>query len=151
MKVTNEYRDQAERTSAVYLDGEFVRTLEDDYLAEKAAIAEYQAAGKHFLERVVFGNGRAALRFRTPGTVIVELHMEHHYEYYGRIDTKAVVCIPLPPADSKPGDDAYDEWAYDHIFSETGTGRADGDCGYFVTIADATRADMVGLKFEWGV
>lgn len=50
-----------------------------------------------------------------------------------------------------PGVEVWDEWAEDWLLPETGTGRTEGDAGYFVEV---TRADqcpgLVGRKFEWG-
>lgn len=46
----------------------------------------------------------------------------------------------------------WSEWAEEHLFPLTGTGRTEGDAGYFLTI---TRCDevpeLVGQEFEWGI
>jgi hypothetical protein len=59
------------------------------------------------------------------------------------VDTVDVVH-PEPDVD-------LDDWAYDELFPLTGTGREEGDAGYFVQITEcADRPDLVGREFEWG-
>lgn len=48
-------------------------------------------------------------------------------------------------------DEDLDDWAYDELFPLTGTGREDGEAGYFLKItACSERPDLVGREFEWG-
>lgn len=79
----------------------------------------------------------------------VTLLIENHYELYSMVVTTPTVTIPLPP---DPADtEAYDEWEYDYILSETGTGRCGGDSWYFVEITESTAPELLGRKFEFGV
>lgn len=60
-------------------------------------------------------------------------------------------------------DAEWDEWAHDTIFPFTGTGRTEGDAGYFAEIVDvlppgegyrvdhAEFAHVIGRTFEWGI
>ncbi|MEU7874264.1 hypothetical protein [Dactylosporangium sp. NPDC049140] len=84
-----------------------------------------------------------------PQQITVTLHIDNVYELYDTIETTVTMTIPVPPADA--GSDAYDDWAYEHIFAETGTGHADGDAGYFVRITASTNPDLVGRTFEFGI
>jgi hypothetical protein len=56
------------------------------------------------------------------------------------------VEVPKPTG----GSEALSEWAYDHLFPLTGTGRTEGDAGYFVEIIAAEDPALVGSEFEWG-
>ncbi|MGI5243347.1 hypothetical protein [Dactylosporangium sp. CA-139066] len=84
-----------------------------------------------------------------PRQVTVTLHIENVYELYCMVETTATVTIPVPPADE--GSDAYDDWAQEHLFAETGTGRTDGDAGYVVRITASTIPDLVGRGFAFGL
>jgi hypothetical protein len=84
-----------------------------------------------------------------PRQVTVTLHIDNVYELHGTIETTATVTIPVPPPDE--GSDAYDDWAYEYIFAQTGTGRTDGDAGYFVRITASTIPDLIGREFAFGL
>jgi hypothetical protein len=84
-----------------------------------------------------------------PQQATVDLHIENIYELYDTVVTTPTVTIPLPPDDQ--GSDEYDEWAYDHIFAETGTGHTEGDSAYFVRITASTVPELVGREFEFGL
>jgi len=81
-------------------------------------------------------------------TVTLTLMIENHYEFYPTVLTTATVTIPAPP---NPGDEAaYDEWAYDHIYPQTGTGHEDGDSWYFVDVIESTDPTLLRHRFEFG-
>lgn len=61
--------------------------------------------------------------------------------------TSAVVIAPPVPEEG----DARDDWAYDHLFPATGTGRVDGDSCYVVTVVECDVPEVVGLMFEFGL
>lgn len=84
-----------------------------------------------------------------PSTVTVTLHIENHYEFYATVVTTPTITIPCPP--DQADEQAYDDWAYAHIFSATGTGRCDGDSWYFVTITASTAPGLIGRTFEFGL
>nr|BFE56393.1 hypothetical protein GCM10020063_009190 [Dactylosporangium thailandense] len=84
-----------------------------------------------------------------PRHVTVTLHIDNVYELYGTVETTATVTIPVPPADQDSG--AYDDWAQEYIFAETGTGRTGGNAGYFVRITASTNPDLVGREFAFGL
>jgi hypothetical protein len=82
-------------------------------------------------------------------TVTVSLTIENTYARYAPVTTYATdVVIPEPP----PGldMDPYDDWAFDHIYCFTGTGRTDGDSWYDVTITASSDPELVGREFAWG-
>lgn len=77
-------------------------------------------------------------------TVSVDLHIDNLYPD-GSVITEAMATVPAP--------DGYDEtalgeWAADHLFEYTGTGRYDGDSGYVITITAASDEQLVGKTFE---
>lgn len=62
-----------------------------------------------------------------------------------------VRTIDVPEPEVEDMADNLEDWAYDHFFPETGTGREHGDAGYFVkVIACDDRPDLVDREFEWG-
>ena len=62
-----------------------------------------------------------------------------------------VYDLDVPEPEVGLNEDQWEEWAYDNLFPWTGTGREDGDAGYFVTIDQCeARPDLVGKEFEWG-
>jgi hypothetical protein len=61
------------------------------------------------------------------------------------VRTKAI-DVPEP----EPDDD-MEQWAEDHIFEHTGTGRAEGDAAYFVEVVEChDQPHLKGTEFEWG-
>jgi hypothetical protein len=48
-----------------------------------------------------------------------------------------------------PGDLDHEEWAMEYLMQYTGTGRTEGDAGYFVKVLECDdRPDLVGLEVE---
>lgn len=85
------------------------------------------------------------------GTVKISLEIENHYELHGQIDTTVTdKVIPAPPTTDRDADE-WDNWAYDHIFQFTGTGREDGNSSYFVTVTACSDPALIGEEFEFGV
>lgn len=85
-----------------------------------------------------------------PQTITVDLTIENTYERYPDETTyRKGLVIPVPPAKE---DDAYEDWKYDHIHSETGVGHEDGDSWYDVTVTASSRPDVlpVGTTFDFG-
>lgn len=56
--------------------------------------------------------------------------------------------VELPAPDSYDEDDLED-WADEHLFPLTGTGRLSGEAGYFVTITHGDDPELVGRTWEW--
>lgn len=75
----------------------------------------------------------------------IEVKVENVYPD-GTVRTNAEAEVPLPPLQD------LDEWAEEHLMPLTGTGRTEGDAGYFLTITkfDA-RPELVGTEYEWGI
>ena len=48
-----------------------------------------------------------------------------------------------------PDDEDLDDWADEHLFPLTGTGRTDGAAGYFVKVIESTDPDLIGKDWEW--
>lgn len=60
------YATQDHNTTGIYVDGERVEQFDGNgYIEENEAIAKYQGQGNIFFERLVYGHGRVALKFRT--------------------------------------------------------------------------------------
>jgi hypothetical protein len=93
---------------------------------------------------------RVVLRPHEPdGFARVEIKVENHYGD-DVVRLEKVLAIPVPEVDD--AEDEYEEWAEEHLYPETGTGRTEGDACYFVTITRFDeRPDLVGREFEWGV
>ena len=83
---------------------------------------------------------------RAHGHIELGILVENVYEDGEKVDFRVDLMIPGPP----PGD--RDDWAYQWIFSATGTNRS-GDAGYFVTVERSSRPDVipVGDTYEWGI
>lgn len=74
--------------------------------------------------------------------------IENHYDD-GPVKSIRKVEVPGPP--DLDDDEATDEWAYEHLFPLTGTGRTWGDAAYFVRVTEAPDLPaLVGREFEWG-
>lgn len=65
------------------------------------------------------------------GTVIADLHDQ----------------VVTAPADHS--NDALQEWAEDHLFNYTGTGRDDSDASYIVTITKCSDTTLIGHTVEF--
>lgn len=58
------------------------------------------------------------------------------------------VSVPAPPEDHED----LNMWAEDHLYPLTGTGRTEGDAGYFVTVLKCPYYPALeGNEFEWGI
>ena len=108
----------------------------------KLALYELRSQGR---AEVIYGRGWHRIEQGVEVTMVID----NVYELYGTIQTTVTVTVPKPPA--AEGTEDYDEWAYDHLYCETGTGREDGDSAYFAEITASSDPALVGRKFEWGV
>lgn len=81
----------------------------------------------------------------------ISVTIENVYEDGDTVETEVTGQeVPLP-ADEDVADD-YEDWAYEHLFPLTGTGKEGGDAAYFLKVtAFDERPDMVGREFEWGL
>lgn len=79
--------------------------------------------------------------------ISLRLQIDNVYDD-GTVTTTATVEVPPPPED----EDERSDWEDDHIFPATGTGQAEGDAGYFVTVTASSQSDLipVGTEFEFG-
>lgn len=71
----------------------------------------------------------------------------------GTVEFEKDIEVPRPPEDPDERAESSDDgdWAYDHLYPHTGTGRTKGDAGYFVTIIKCEEDEsLVGEEFEWG-
>jgi hypothetical protein len=82
--------------------------------------------------------------------VTLTLDIENHYGDEV-VTTEVEVTVPAPPPDTD-GEDAMREWADEHLYPLTGTGRTEGDAAYFVSIGRSSRPELMlcGREFEWG-
>jgi hypothetical protein len=70
-------------------------------------------------------------------------------------DTKPVreerqVVIPRPR--DVADEEGMETWAYAHLFPLTGTGRTEGEGGYFVKITESPDLPILeGSEFDWGI
>lgn len=81
-------------------------------------------------------------------TVSVTLDIVNTYEGGEEVRTEVVADVPAPPPESDH--DAYEAWAYEHIYAHTGTGRTEGDAWYDVVITWSSDPALIGRTFEWG-
>jgi len=81
--------------------------------------------------------------------IAVTLEIDNIYEDGEQIQTVVQAEIPAPPTDKDSGE--YEDWEYDHIFEHTGTGKEEGDAGYFVKVTASSRPDLlpVGTEYEF--
>lgn len=77
------------------------------------------------------------------------------YEDGEEVELTKTITVETPPDDLVllgRDDKRREEWAYENLHPHTGTGKEEGDAGYFVEIieceADTT---LVGMEFEWGI
>ncbi|WP_405799500.1 hypothetical protein [Streptomyces sp. NBC_01506] len=76
----------------------------------------------------------------------IQLAITNTYFDGAEIETSAIITVPVPyPIDP----DEREEWAYEHIFPETGTGR-DGDAWYEAEVVASTDSELTGKTFEFG-
>lgn len=78
------------------------------------------------------------------------MEIENIYLDGDKVAETVTVEVPSPPNldfDSLE----HEDWAYENLFPHTGTGRTDGDAGYFVTILSASyEPRLAGQTYEWG-
>ncbi|AXH70276.1 hypothetical protein SEA_HAIZUM_72 [Streptomyces phage Haizum] len=79
-------------------------------------------------------------------TATIKLRIDNAYEDGSEIETEAVTTVPLPYPDDA---DEQTDWAYEHIFPETGTGRTDGAAYYEAEIVESTAPELLGKTFEF--
>jgi hypothetical protein len=65
----------------------------------------------------------------------------------GTQNAVAAVDVPAMPSEAE----AREEWAYEHLFPMTGTGRTEGNSAYVVTITESDISAAVGQMFEFGI
>lgn len=71
---------------------------------------------------------------------------------YPDADVPDEADVEVPRPKDLTSDEGMETWAYAHLFPLTGTGRTEGDAGYFVTITDSPEMPaLVGRRFEWGI
>ena len=81
--------------------------------------------------------------------MILSLSIVNTYELYPTAVTTVIdVTVPDPPNESDT--DAFDDWAYKHIYAHTGVGHTSGDSWYDVTVTACDRPGWVGREFDWG-
>jgi hypothetical protein len=136
--------------SAAEINGRLKALLAEEG-ADREAITAIQ---RRLLVDVLGWDGAAfdslAKEREQPATVTVDLTIENTYELYPDQTTyRKGLVIPVPPAEE---DDAYEDWKYDHIHSQTGVGHEDGDSWYDVTVTASSRPDVlpVGTTFDFG-
>ena len=78
----------------------------------------------------------------------IELTIDNIYEDGDRITTHVAVEIDEPPAEEDTPE--WEDWEYYNIFTHTGTGKEEGDAGYFVKVTACDDPSLVGRKFEFG-
>lgn len=63
-----------------------------------------------------------------------------------------VMMVDVPAPEVVDRGDHESEWAEDHLLPLTGTGRTEGDAGYFVEITECREVpELVGRNYEWGI
>lgn len=68
---------------------------------------------------------------------------------YGDEEITSTEHIDVPTAPLSDSDDLED-WADEHLLPLTGTGRTEGEAGYFVEVLSAPdQPELVGREFEW--
>lgn len=67
--------------------------------------------------------------------------------------TETFDCPPMVSAVAGvwPSEDEAEQWAEEHLYPYTGTGRESGDAAYFVEVTACEEPGYVGLHFEWGL
>lgn len=83
----------------------------------------------------------------TVPTVTVDLTIENIYP--NEVIQTLVHNEPVPVPTSLDRDE-LDEWAMEHLFPFTGTGREDGDSSYTIRITGSSEQQLVDHVFEMG-
>lgn len=81
---------------------------------------------------------------------MIHLHLQilNCYPDEDVMEEQGGVEVPAPPN----LEDDLEDWAYEHLFPLTGTGRTKGDAAYFVTIARSPDLPALeGREFSWGL
>jgi hypothetical protein len=81
----------------------------------------------------------------TVPTVTVDLTIENIYP--DAVIQTLVHNEPVPVPTSLDRDE-LDEWAMEHLFPVTGTGREDGDSSYTIRVTRSSDQQLVGQVFE---
>ena len=79
--------------------------------------------------------------------ILVHLVIDNFYEDGDRIQTRVETYVPAPPPESD--EDAYDDWSQDCIFEQTGTGKTEGNSGYFVKCTYSSDTSLVDREWEF--
>lgn len=83
-----------------------------------------------------------------PETMHLKLKIENVYSD-GTVTNE--VEVDVPKTEFAEHEDDFEDWAYAWIYPHTGTGRTEGDAGYFVEVIEASDPSWVGREFEWGI
>lgn len=81
------------------------------------------------------------------GVILVHLVIDNFYEDGDEIQTRVETYVPAPPPQSY--EDAYEEWSQDYIFEQTGTGKTEGNSGYFVKCVYSSDTSLVDREWEF--
>lgn len=81
--------------------------------------------------------------------VSVELVIDNIYEDGEEIQTTVRTTVHAPPTLDE-NDDDYQDWAAEEIMPHTGTGKTEGDAGYFVKCVASSWPALIGREWEWG-
>lgn len=86
-----------------------------------------------------------------PGQSLIWLRVRIDNVYPdGTVRKTMWLLVPPPPAGYD--EDTLNEWAEDELYEFTGTGRTEGDAGYFLTILQCeSDPALVDTEFEWGI
>jgi hypothetical protein len=80
----------------------------------------------------------------------LSIKIENVYEDGEEITETKTLDVPFPPTFDTESED-HQDWAYDHLFTETGTGKTEGDAAYFVEITACEIPVLIGTTYEWGI
>jgi len=83
-------------------------------------------------------------------TITISLKIENIYELYDDETTYVEDKVIDAPPTLEAGTEAYEDWAYDTIYSFTGVGHEDGNSSYFVEVTACSEPALVGREFEFG-
>jgi hypothetical protein len=80
----------------------------------------------------------------------MRIKIENVYEDGEEITETKDINVPEPP-NLDTESERHQDWAYDYLFAETGTGKTEGDAAYFVEILASDDVALVGNTYEWGI
>lgn len=102
-------------------------------------------------EQEDLGDALAGIRIRAARRGRIHLHVTI-LNCYPDEDVAEEGGVEVPAPGDLDDDEGMETWAYDHLFPLTGTGRTEGDAGYFVTIARSPDLPALeGRQFAWGI